>query len=170
MRIQSFEQLFQNGLEYLYDAENQLVQALPKMSHAATTQELRQAFGQHLIETQQQVTRLEQVFQLCNLQPSRKPNVVLQAMTQEVDQMVSNIDASHLRDAALIVAGNQVEHFEMGSYGSLKTWAQLMGNQKAVQLLDQSLQEEKAADQKLTQVGESTVNQQAAKPLTQTAR
>jgi len=170
MKIQSFPELFQNGLEYLYDAEHQLIENLPKMAQASSNPQLKEAFGKHLTETRQQATRLEQVFSQCQLTPNRKTNKVLEAMSREVEEMISMTDASPLRDAALIVAGNQVEHFEMGSYGSLKTWAAIMGNQNVVQLLDQSLQEEKAADQKLTAIAESSVNQEAAQVKTQTAR
>ena len=162
MQIQSIQDLFVNGLQYVYDAEEQLTQALPKMAQASTTPQLKEAFEQHLKETQQQAKRAEQIFQALGKQPERKPNTVVQAMQQETEKMIQNIQASPLRDAALIVAGNQVEHYEMACYGSLRNFAQLMGNQQCVQLLEQTLEEEKKADAKLTQVGENQVNKQAA--------
>lgn len=162
MQTQTLEDLFVTGLQYVYDAENQLVEALPKMAQASTTPELRQAFEQHLKETQEHARRAEQIFSAIGKSPERKPNTVVQAMRQEADKMIQNTPTSPIRDAALIVAGNQVEHYEMAAYGSLVNFAQLLGKQDAVKLLQQTLEEEKKADSKLTQVGESQVNKLAA--------
>jgi ferritin-like metal-binding protein YciE len=162
VQIRTFDDMFQTGLEYIYDAEKQLTQALPKMAQAASSPSLRQAFEQHLQETKMHVQRIEQVCSKLGIQPSAKTNVVLQAMTQEAEGMIRNTEASPLRDAALIVAGNQVDHFEIGSYGSLRTFAELLGHNEVIPLLDQTLQEEKKADQKLTQVAQTDVNQKAA--------
>lgn len=161
-KITTFDDLFRNGLEYAYDAEKQLTKALPKMAEAATSPQLKQAFQQHLTETQTQVTRIEQVCSKLGIQLTGKTNVVVQAMTQEAEGMIQSSDPSPLRDAALIVAGNQVEHFEMGTYGSLVSYARLLGHDEVISLLEQTLEEEKTADKKLTQVGEQSVNQQAA--------
>ena len=169
MQVQTFEDLFITGLQYAYDAEKQLTEALPKMAQASTTPQLREAFGKHLTETQEHIRRIEQVFSALGKQPETKPNTVLQAMQKEADQMISMIQASPLRDAALIVAGNQVEHYEMAAYGSLKNFAEILGKQDCVQLLQQTLEEEKKADAKLTEVGESQVNRQAASKSTATA-
>ena len=161
MKLQNVQDLFLEGLQYAYDTEQQLTQALPKMAQASSTPQLREAFEQHLLETKQQVGRAEQIFQLFGRQPQTKPNRVVQAMSQEVEQMIQNTDQNPVRDAALIVAGNQVEHFEMASWGSLRTYAQLLGNQEAVNLIQKTLDEEKQADAKLTALGENQVNQQA---------
>ncbi len=169
-KINTFDELFQNGLEYIYDAEKQLTQALPKMAQAASSPQLKQAFEQHLKETQTQLQRLDQVFSKLGITKAGKTNQVLQAMTQEAEQMIQNTDASPLRDAALIVAGNQVEHYEMGSYGSLRTFAELLGHREIIPLLEETLQEEKKADQKLTQIAESDVNQQAVQRRGQLTR
>lgn len=169
-KIQTFDELFQNGLEYMYDCEKQLVQALPKMAQAASTPHLRQAFEHHLQETRMQVQRLDQVFSKLGLRSSGKPNTIVQAMTHEAEQMIQHTDASPLRDAALIVAGNQVEHFEIGNYGSLRSFAKLMGHDEIISLLEENLQEEKQADEKLTEVGETEVNRQAAQLRGQFAR
>jgi ferritin-like metal-binding protein YciE len=169
-KIQTFDEMFQTGLEYIYDAEKQLTRALPKMAQAASSPDLRQAFEQHLQETEMHVERIEQVFSKLGIRPSPKTNVVLQAMTQEAEGMIRSIAASPLRDAALILAGNQVEHFEIGSYGSLKTYAELLGHSEIIPLLDQTLQEEKKADQKLTEVADTDVNQKAAQMRGQFAR
>ncbi len=161
MKLQSVEDLFLEGLQYSYDAEQQLTQALPKMAQASSTPQLREAFEQHLLETKQQVGRAEQIFQIFGKQPQGKPNSVLQAMNKEVENMIQNTDQNPIRDAALIVAGNQVEHFEMASWGSLRTYAELLGQQEAVNLIQKTLDEEKQADAKLTALGENQVNQQA---------
>jgi ferritin-like metal-binding protein YciE len=169
-KITTFEELFQIGIAYNYDAEQQLVQALPKMAQASSSPELRQAFEQHLKETQGHVQRLEQVFSKLGIKPERKTNTILQAMTQEAEKKIQMTDASPLRDAALIDCGNTVEHFEMATYGSLRNFAELMGQKEIVSLLEQTLQEEKKADQLLTKIGESSVNRQAAQMRGQTTR
>jgi len=161
MKLQSVEDLFLQGLQYLYDAEKQLTQALPKMSQAASTPELKQAFEHHLQETKEHVGRAEEIFKQFGKQPEAKPNSVLKQMSQEAEQMIQNTDQSPVRDAALIVAGNQVEHFEIASYGSLRTFAELLGKQNVVAIIDKTLQEEKQADKKLTEIGEQNVNQKA---------
>ena len=161
-KIQTFDEMFQTGLEYIYDAEKQLTQALPKMAEAASSPSLREAFEQHLQETEMHVQRIEQVCSKLGIRPSAKTNVVLQAMTQEAEGMIRSIDASPLRDAALILAGNQVEHFEIGSYGSLKTYAELLGHSEIIPFFDKTLEEEKTADKTLTQLAETEVNEKAA--------
>jgi ferritin-like metal-binding protein YciE len=169
-KMETFEELFQNGLEYIYDAEKQLTKALPKMAQAASSPQLREAFEQHQRETEQHVRRIEQIFSLLGARSSGKSNIVLEAMTKEAEQMIDKTEASALRDAALIVAGNQVEHWEMASYGSLRTFAELLGRNDIVRLLEQTLEEEKQADQKLTQIGEQQVNRQAVQMRGQFAR
>lgn len=169
MPTQTLEDLFATGLQYAYDAEKQLVEALPKMAQASSTPQLRQAFEQHLKETEEHARRAEQIFRALGKQAERKPNTVVKAMTQEADKMIQSMDQSPVRDAALIVAGNQVEHYEMAAYGSLLTFAQLLGKQECVQSLQQTLGEEKKADAKLTEIGESQVNKQAANRGTATA-
>jgi ferritin-like metal-binding protein YciE len=161
MKIQSVHDLFLNGLQYVYDAEKQLTQAIPELAQAACTPQLREAFEQHLQETKEHVGRLEEIFKRVGAPPQTKPNAVLEQMRQEARQMTQNIDQSELRDAALIVAGNQVEHYEMAAYGSLRTFAQLLGHDDIVGILQRTLDEEKKADAKLTELGESQVNIQA---------
>jgi ferritin-like metal-binding protein YciE len=162
MPVQSLQELFLNGLQYAYDAEKQLTEALPKLAQACSSPELRQAFEQHLKETQEHARRAEQLFSALGQQPETKPNTVLQAMRQEAEKMIQMTEPSPLRDAALIVAGNQVEHYEMAAYGSLRNFAELLGKQDFVQSLQQTLDEEKKADAMLTQLGESSINKQAA--------
>lgn len=162
MPKQSLEDLFVTGLQYAYDAEKQLTEALPKLAQASSTPQLKEAFEQHLKETQEHARRAEKIFSALGKQPEGKPNIVVQAMRQEADKMIQTIEASPVRDAALIVAGNQVEHYEMAAYGSLLNFARLLGKQEFIQPLQQTLEEEKKADAKLTEVGESQVNKQAA--------
>ena len=161
MKIQNVEQLFIQGLSYVYDAEKQLTEALPKMVEAASTPQLKEAFQQHLEETKEHVGRAEEIFKRMGQQPQTQPNRVLAQMRQEADQMIQNTNKSPIRDAALIVAGNQVEHYEMAAYGSLRTFAQLLGQEDVANILDKTLEEEKKADAKLTEVGTSQVNVQA---------
>ena len=158
---ENVQDLFETGLQFAYDCEQQLVKALPKMAKAASSPQLRDAFQQHLEETRRHVDRLEQVFQSLGRDSDSQSNDVVNEMTKAAEKMISNIDQGPLLDAALIVAGNEVEHYEMAVYGSLRTFAQLIGNKDAVRLLEMTLIEEKAADQKLTQIGETSVNREA---------
>ncbi|MDQ1474583.1 MAG: hypothetical protein QOJ99_6063 [Bryobacterales bacterium] len=170
-KITTFDELFQTGLADIYDAEQQLVQALPKLAQACSSPQLRQAFEQHLQETRGHVQRLEQVYSKLGLKPERKTNTILQAMTQDAEKKIQITEPSPVRDAALIVCGNKVEHFEIGSYGSLRNFAELMSQpQEIISLLEQTTQEEKKADQLLTQIGESEVNPQAARMRGQLTR
>lgn len=161
MKVSSVEELFLIGLQYIYDAEQQLTEALPQMAQASSTPQLREAFTQHLDETKQHVARDLEIFKRIGQEPKAQPNAVLKQMRQEAEQMIKNTGDSPIRDAALIVAGNQIEHYEIASYGSLRNFAQLLGHDDIVALIEKTLQEEKNADAKLTAVGESVVNVQA---------
>ncbi len=163
MKIESLRDLFEIELQYAYDCEQKLVKkGLPAMIKSASSPELKQAFEQHLEETRTHVTRLEKVFTSCALEISKKDNDILDEMTDAAEDTVSHIDKSALRDAALIVNGNGVEHYEMAIYGSLVAFADQLDLTDASRLLQQTLEEEKAADAKLTQIGESVVNPMAA--------
>lgn len=159
--VETFDELFQRGLEYMYDCEKQLTKALPKMAEAASSPQLRQAFEEHQRQTEQHVQRVERIFSMLEISSSEKSNKVVEAMVDEAQKMIKHTDASALRDAALIVAGNQVEHYEMACYGSLRSFAQLLGRNDIITLIDQNLNEEKQADQLLTRIGEQEVNRQA---------
>ena len=161
MKIQTVGELFLIGLQYAYDGEKQLTEALPKMAEMSSNPELKQAFEKHLTETKEHVRRAEHIFKACDVEPEAKPNAILKQMVQEAEKMISSTDKGPLRDAALIVAGNQVEHFEMATYGSLRSFAQLLNKSDVVSVLEKTLQEEKQADAKLTEVGEQYVNVQA---------
>ncbi len=163
MKIENFRDLFEIELQYAYDCEQKLVKkGLPTMIEAAHSPELRNALEQHLQETRNHVSRLERVFSITGLNAKAEDNDVFDEMTSAVKDSISEVEAGSLRDAALIVNGNLVEHYEMAVYGTLISFAQQMGSQDAVQLLQQTLQEEKAADAKLTQLGETRINASAA--------
>lgn len=161
MNVQSVEDLFVHGLQHIYDAEKQLTEALVKMAEASSNPQLRTAFEEHLQETKEHVGRAEEIFKRLGKQTEAKPNAVIKQMRTEADEMIEETDQSEIRDAALIVAGNQVEHFEIACYGSLRTFAQLLGKEDIAQILEKTLEEEKKADAKLTELGESQVNIQA---------
>ncbi len=163
MKIKDFRGLFETGLRYAYDCEQKLSKkGIPNMIEASTSTQLRNALEQHLEETRNHITRLERVFSLIGAEPKTEDNDVIDEMTSAAKDMVSATeDDSPLRDAVLIVAGNQVEHYEMAAYGSLVSFARQLGIREAADLLEQTLNEEKAADAKLTQIGETSVNPQA---------
>jgi ferritin-like metal-binding protein YciE len=161
MKIKSLRDLFEIKLRYAYDCEQKLVKkGLPTMIELASSSELRSALEQHLEQTREHVTRLEEVFAFAGTEADTKGNDVFDKMAGAAKDN-EDIESPSLRDAALISSGNEVEHYEIALYGSLAAWAQQLGLQDAVNLLKQTLQEEKDADAKLTALG-STVNAQAA--------
>lgn len=162
MKAKTMEDLFELGLRHAYDIEQKLVKkGLPSMTKASASNELQSAFSEHLEETRDHVTRLEQVFSIIGKKADKEDSDVFDEMSDEAEEVISDIDASPLRDAALIVSGNQVEHFEMAIYGSLVSFAQQLGYNEAVPLLQQTLKEEKEADAKLTKIAETSVNRSA---------
>lgn len=168
MKIETMEDLFLEQVEDLYDAEKRLVKALPKMAEASTSLTLRQAFESHLLETEGHVSRLENVFRTLGQDPKGKTCDAMKGLISEGVDVVSDIDQSPLRDAGLIAAANRVEHYEIAAYGSARTFADILGLSEAAALLEQTLQEEKKADQKLTQLAESMINDEALRsPVSQ---
>ncbi|HKT46801.1 MAG TPA: DUF892 family protein [Candidatus Acidoferrales bacterium] len=163
-KLKSLDDLFQIELRYAYDCEKKLVEkGLPAMIENASSPELRSALQQHLSETRVHLTRLQQVFSSLGIEPETKSNDILDEMLSAAKDSVSNIDASPLRDAALIVNGNLVEHYEIATYGSLAAFARSMGHGQVLSLLEQTLSEEKAADGKLTQIAQELANPKAAR-------
>jgi len=166
--VKSLRELFEIELRYAYDCEQKLAnKGIPTMIESASSPELQSALQQHLRETQGHVARLERVFSTLGVDPNTKGNDVIDEIMSAAKDSVSNIEASPLRDAALIVNGNQVEHYEMALYGSLASFARNLGMQEVAGILEGTLNEEKKADAKLTQIGESVMNARAAR--TQTA-
>lgn len=164
MKIKDFQGLFETGLRYAYDCEQKLVKkGIPKMIEASSSSELRSALEQHLQETKNHVTRLERIFGMIGAEPKTEDNDIIDEMMDSAENMVSATEKeSPLRDAALIIGGNVVEHYEMAVYGSLESFARQLGLTEAAQNLQQTLNEEKAADAKLTQLGETSVNRKAS--------
>jgi ferritin-like metal-binding protein YciE len=166
MQINNLRDLFEKELRYIYDCEQKLVKkGLPTMIENSTSPELRNALEQHLQETRRHVERLERVFSVVGADAKADGNDVFDEMADAVEDTVGKIESAPLRDAALIMDGNKVEHYEMAVYGSLVSFAQQLGFQDAAQVLQQTLEEEKAADAKLTQIGESVVNRRATQDL-----
>jgi ferritin-like metal-binding protein YciE len=161
MSIETLEDLFVDEIEDLYDAEQRLVKTLPKMAEAATTDELRTAFEDHLEQTKGHVQRLEEVFAELGKDSKKKTCEAMKGLIKEGEEVVSDIDASPLRDAGLISAANRVEHYEIAAYGTARELARSLGLTRSTKLLDQTLEEEKAADSRLTKIAQSHVNPSA---------
>jgi ferritin-like metal-binding protein YciE len=161
MKIHSVQDLFLSGLQNLYDAEKQLTQTIPELAQAACAPQLREAFEQHLRETKEHVARCEEIFKRIGAKAQTEPNVVFEQMRQETKHIIQNTEQCEIRDAALIVASNQMEHYEISAYGSLRNFAQLLGYDDVVDILQKTLDEEKKADAKLTEVADSQINIQA---------
>jgi len=163
MKIETMEDLFLEQIEDLYDAEKRLVKALPKMADASTSIQLRQAFEAHQLQTQGHVDRLERIFSEMNKKAKGETCEAMKGLISEGEDLMDDIDEGTLRDAALIAAANRVEHYEIAAYGSARAFADCLGMTRAVELLAQTLQEEKDADDKLTQLAETTINPEAVR-------
>ena len=163
MSVDSMEKLFVEELRDIYSAENQITKALPKMVKAATSNELRTALEHHLRETEEQVKRLEQIFEMIGESSKGKTCEGMKGVLEEGDRTVNDAKQGAVRDEAIISGCQRVEHYEMAAYGTVRTYAQNLGKQQMVQLLDKTLEEEKAADSKLTQVaGKINIEAKAA--------
>src|SRR3954463_465569 len=160
--IDSLESLLEEEIKDIYDAEKQLTKALPKMAKKATAEELKAAFQEHLEQTEQHIERLEQEFELMELPARGKKCVGMQNLIKEGEEMIGDAEDDATRDAVLIAAAQKVEHYEIASYGTVRTWANVLGHSEVAQLLEETLNEEKETDQNLTQIAESFVNQASA--------
>jgi ferritin-like metal-binding protein YciE len=158
----SLHDAFIDELRDTYDAEKQLLKALPKMAKAASSPELRQAFEMHRDETQGQIQRLEEVFSSLEEKPRGKHCEGIAGIIEEGKAIMEEDFDEAAMDASLIAAGQRAEHYEMAAYGTLVAWARAMGHTEAADLLQQTLDEEKATDEKLSQLAESGINQEAA--------
>ena len=145
----------------LYNAEKQLVKALPKMAKAATSDELREALESHLDETENQVTRLERVFELLDEKPRGKHCAGMAGIVEEGSEKLQEDMEDTVLDACLIASAQKVEHYEIGAYGTAIAWAEALGLNDVAEVLNETLEEEKAADQKLTALAESGINDAA---------
>jgi ferritin-like metal-binding protein YciE len=160
--IRTLDDLFVHTLRDIYYAENQIVKALPDMIEKASDPGLKQGFQSHLGETKNHVKRLEQVFQMHGVEASGIDCPAIDGIIEEADDVAGEIDDKDVLDAALIAAAQAVEHYEMTRYGSLIAWAKQLGRNDCASVLQQTLEEEKAADSKLTTIAEQKVNRRAA--------
>jgi ferritin-like metal-binding protein YciE len=162
MKVNSLKELYLEELRDAYDAEKQIVKALPKIAKAASSPDLRNALEEHLEQTKGHVQRLEQIFKELGEQPKAKKCDGLRGILEEGEKVVMQDGDRAVRDAGIIAGAQRVEHYEMAAYGSLKTWAWQLGDRRGAQLLEETLGEEKMADKKLTQIATGTVNVEAA--------
>lgn len=160
--MEDLRDLLIHELEDLYDAEHRIRKALPKLRKAAGSAELKDAFDAHLQETEGQIERLEQCFELLGEEADRKKCHGIIGLIDEGREEMKEDASQAVLDAALIGAAQKVEHYEIASYGTARTHAQLLGNDEVAALLEETLEEEKAADEKLTAIAEATVNEAAA--------
>jgi ferritin-like metal-binding protein YciE len=161
MKLESLKDLYMEQLKDLYSAETQLVDALPKMADACSSPELKNAFREHLNQTRQHVTRLEQIFKKLDESPKGETCEGMKGLLKEGEAMMKMKGEPEVIDAGLIAAAQRVEHYEIAGYGTVRTYAELIGDQDAVRLLERTLQEEEEADEKLTEIAESHINQEA---------
>ena len=154
MQQSELKELFVDELKDIYSAETQLVKALPKMAKAAASDELRSGFEKHLKQTEGHVSRLEQIFQQLDEKPTGKKCMGMEGLIKEGGEAAEEDYEDDAKDAALIGAAQRVEHYEIAAYGTVRAMAEKLGNDKAVKLLSQTLQEEKDTDQKLTELAE----------------
>ena len=161
MSLDSLDKLFLEELKDVYNAEKQILRALPKMAKAAESPELQQAFTTHQKETEGHVQRLEQIFKELGQTPRGKKCKGMEGLLEEGKEVLEEDGEPAVIDAALIASAQRVEHYEMAAYGCLRTYAQLLGMDQAGELLQQTLDEEEATDKKLTQLGESGINEAA---------
>lgn len=161
MAAHTLEDLLVETLRDTYNAEKQLVKALPKMAKAANSDELRAAFEEHLEVTRGQVTRLERVFKELGVAVRGKHCVAMEGLIEEGKELIEEDHDPEVLDAGLIAAAQKVEHYEIAAYGTTRTWAEMLGHSRAAQLLEESLNEESEADEKLSQLAMTTVNMEA---------
>jgi ferritin-like metal-binding protein YciE len=153
--IETLEQLLQDEIRDIYDAEKQLVKALPKMAKAASSTELSDALKEHLEQTQGQVQRLEQVFEALGAKAKGKPCAGMKGLIEEGQEVIGGDSSDELKDLAIIGAAQRVEHYEIAAYGTARTFAEQLGKQDIVDLLQETLDEEKEADEKLTDISQT---------------
>ena len=155
------DELFHDTLKDIYYAEKKILVALPKMAKAAQNEDLSAAFDKHKTETEGQVSRLEQVFELIDEKPQGKKCAAIEGILEEGQEIMKEYKGSPALDAGLLSAAQAVEHYEISRYGTLRTWAQEMGLDRAAKLLQETLDQEEATDRSLTELAEACVNQEA---------
>lgn len=163
MKLNSLQDLYLEQLKDLYDAEQQIIKALPKMIEEVTSKDLEQELTQHLNVTKTQATRLEKIFAALGEEPEREKCQGMKGVIEEGNNLIKHIEDPDVRDAAIIASAQRVEHYEMAGYGTARTYAGLLGQEVGSQLLQQTLDEEKEADRTLTTLAEG-INVGASKP------
>jgi len=161
--VESLREHLVDELNDLLNAEQQLIDALPQMSKRAASRELRAAFRSHLAETRQHETRVGRALKQLGEKASGKTCEAMKGLLEEGQELMDGAEAGALRDAMMITAAQKVEHYEIASYGTVRTYAQLLGEKGVAQLLAENLKQEKAADKTLTRIAEGSVNRQAAR-------
>jgi len=162
--MESLKDLFEETLKDVYFAENAIIKALPKMEGKASATELKQAFSDHLKETQDQVKRLDQIFKLIGLKPEGKECPALKGLVQETEELMANARNAEVMDAGLIACAQAVEHYEIARYGTLIAWAEELQLDDAIELLEETLEEEESADERLTEIAMGGLNERAEHP------
>jgi ferritin-like metal-binding protein YciE len=161
MKLDSLQKLFVDQLRDIYNAENQLVKALPKMARHASSDELRQGFEDHLEQTKEHVERLEQMFRDLDEKPKGKTCQGMKGLVEEGSEILDEDGEESVLDAGIIAAAQKIEHYEIATYGTLRTWADLLGQDDAAELLQQTLDEEGDTDKRLSELAEEIVNPEA---------
>lgn len=161
MNVDSFRKLWVHELKDLYNAENQLLKALPKMSAKATNPDLKAAFDEHLEETRGQVKRLETIFKSLDYGPRGEKCAAMEGLVEEAEDVFETVDDPDVLDAALIAAAQRVEHYEIAGYGTARAYAEQLGETEAERLLRETLEEEGAANEKLNMLALNQINLQA---------
>ncbi len=162
MKLESLKDLYLEQLKDLYSAETQLVDALPKMAERATTPDLKRGFQEHLRQTEEHVSRLDQIFRDLDESPKGHTCQAMKGLIKEGEEMIKMKGDDKVIDAGLIAAAQRVEHYEIAGYGTLRTYAEMLGHTQHATLLARTLQEEEATDLKLTQLAKTNINQEAA--------
>ncbi len=162
MKLESLRDLLIEQISDIHDAETQITKALPKMAKAASSPDLKTAFERHLAQTEEHVTRLEQVFELLDEKPRKKPCKAMQGLVAEGQETIKEDAEPAVKDAALIAAAQRVEHYEMAAYGTVCAYAKQLKERDVLKLLKQTLAEEEETDEALTQLAETTINIEAA--------
>lgn len=161
MKLDSLKKLYVHELKDLYSAENQLLEALPKMAEAASDKQLRKAFEHHLNETRRHVDRLQAVFQSLDFSPGGHKCAAMEGLIEEASDLLKEDIEPEVLDAALIAAAQRVEHYEMAGYGTARTYAEKLGDYKSADLLQETLDEEGSADKKLSRLAMRHINFEA---------
>ncbi len=162
MQMESLQELLVHDLRDLYSAENQLLKAMPRMVKKATNPDLKKAIETHMRETEGHVQRLQKVFEKLGKKPTGKKCAAMEGLIEEGKEMMGEDMEEDTMDAALIAVAQKIEHYEIASYGTVRTWAQLMGDEQTAKLLQQTLDEEGKTDKLLTELAESSINIEAA--------